>query len=209
MALAGSTPATPPEKQDDHAGDHDRAQVNVLYDSNQGVPISAEKVADARDHAHPYDRTQKIPEGELGPIHVEHASEGTGNNTHAGDEACKEDGGRAVTLEEPLAALDSAAAEAEDVLVTFEERSAAMVADPIAQVIANYGRDGCHKDDCGEIKVSFRVRQEAGEKKNGFPGNGQSGIFEEKSYADSRVAVSDQIFAQDLEYALRHCSRAG
>ncbi len=80
-------------------------------------------------------------------MHTKHAGQWSRDDTHAGDEAGKEDGQGAAAMQEIFTGLYVLVTDMEYVFPFTQQGPAAEVADGESDVVAQGGRSNAHQDD--------------------------------------------------------------
>src|SRR4051812_33479873 len=117
VAAPARASAAAPEEEHDEDAEQQRRELRALQVMEQRFPLAAEDVSQRGDHGDPDGSAQEVVKREDAPRHPQDAGEGPGDDAHAEQEAREEDGGRAVTREGLLAALDGAHTDAKELAV--------------------------------------------------------------------------------------------
>src|SRR5580765_5087771 len=100
LRMASSTlpPLSPPEEHREQNCRQQHCEIETLHDPGQFVPVPSEKISDTGNNRHPDRCAQEIENHELPPRHVEHTSQGSGDDAHSRNEAGNENREGAVAL---------------------------------------------------------------------------------------------------------------
>src|SRR5258708_34164212 len=119
----------------------------------------------AGDAGDPDGRAQEVEESKCSPAHAQHASQRSGENAEAEDEAGKENGGCAVAGEHVLAAFQRGRRNPKEALIAIEQRTPAVVDNGIANVVAERGGTGGDHEESSEIEPVVGITQKACQQK--------------------------------------------
>src|ERR1700687_2691197 len=158
-----------------------------------------EQKSGAGDEGDPDSCTQEVEENKSSPAHAQHAGQRSGENSHAEDEAGKENGGCAVTGEHFLTAFQRGRRNPKNALIAIEQWTPAVVAEDVAQVVAERGGAGGNHDDPAEMEMVFGVSQKTCQQERGLTGDGDAGVLAQQCQSYGPVAVLDNERAQRVK----------
>ena len=193
------SPVPQPDQEDGDTGDNGDAEIQILDVVDQLVPVLAELVANAGNHAHPQQGTEEVEQGKTLPLHTEHASKRTGNHTQAKDKACKENRDRAIFIEETLSASNRVGRNPKQIPVAIEQRTPAAITDREAEIISERRGAHAYEDDVSELELVPRKSEEAGKQEDGFARDRDAGILEQQRNCDRPVAIVSDIVLESLK----------
>src|SRR5208337_971124 len=155
----------------------------------------AEEISGAGDDGDPDGRTQKIEHHKSSPTHAQHSGQRSGEDSHAEDEAGKEYGGCTVAREHLFAALQRSRRNPKDALIAIEQRTSAIVADGVAQIVAQRGGTGGNHDDPSEMKLLFGIGEKTCQQKRTLAGYRDTGVLAQERHRYAPITVGDNEFA--------------
>src|SRR5437660_4721148 len=159
----------------------------------------SEQISGAGDAGHPDSRAQEVEENKRPPAHAKDAGQRSGENAQTEDEAGKENGGRSVAGKHVLAAFQRCRRNSEDPSIAIEQRAPAIVADGIAQVVAERcGARGNH-DDPSEMEPMLGIGQKTCQQERGLTGHRNAGVLAEQCQSHGPVTVGGDEFAQRVK----------
>ncbi len=164
----------------------------------------AEQIPGAGDAGDPDGRTQEVEESKGSPAHAQHSGQRSGENAQAEHEAGKENSGGAVAGEHILSAFQRCRRNPEDTLIAIEQRTPAIMAEGVADIVAERGgRCGDH-DDPSEMESMFGIGQKTCEQERALTWNRDAGVLAEQCQRYGPVTVGSDEFAQRVKNCLVH-----
>src|SRR5258708_25692581 len=158
----------------------------------------------AGDAGDPDGRAQEVEESKCSPAHAQHASQRSGENAEAEDEAGEENCGCAVAGEHVLAAFQRGRRNPKEALIAIEQRTPAIVTYGIAKVVAERGGTGGDHDDPSDMKPVFGISQNACQQKRSFAGDGDASVLAQQYQGHGPVTVGGDEFTQRMKNREAH-----
>src|SRR6266403_5187961 len=126
-----------------------------------------EQISGAGDAGDPESRTEEVKESKCSPAHAQDAGQRTGKNAQAEDEAGEENGGCSVASEHVFAAFQRCRRNSKDALIAIEQRTPAVMADGIAEIVAECGGSRADHNDPSEMEPVFGISQKTCQQERG------------------------------------------
>ena len=168
------------------------------------APMLAEEISCAGDGSNPDNGTQEVEESKDSPAHAQHSGQRSGEDAHAEDEAGKENAGRAIAVEHLLPALERGRRNSKKTSIAIEQGPPAIVAQGVAQVVAERGGTGGNHDDPAEMELVFGIGQKTRQQERGLAGDGKAGVLAEQCQSHGPVTVVGDECAQRVKNRVVH-----
>src|SRR3984893_2318610 len=158
-----------------------------------------EQIAGAGDAGDPEGRSEEVEESKRSPAHAQDAGQRSGKNAQAEDEAGEENCGGAVVLKQVLAALHRGRLDPKESLVAIEQRTPAIMAESVAQIVAERCGTGCQDNDSSDMEPVVGIGEKTCQQERGLTGDGEAGVFAEQCQSHGPVTVIGDEFAQRVK----------
>ncbi len=164
----------------------------------------AEQISGAGDAGDPEGRAEEVEESKRSPAHAQYSGQRSGENAQAEDKAGKENCSCAVAGEHILTAFQRGWRNPEDTLIAIEQWTPAIVADGVADIVAERGGAGGNHDDPSEMEPVFGIGQKTCQQQRRLTGNGDACVLAEQRQSHGPVTVVGDEFAQRVKNCLVH-----
>src|ERR1700675_1542547 len=158
-----------------------------------------EQIAGAGDAGDPEGRPEEVEESKRPPAHAQDAGQRSGKNAQAEDEAGEENCGGAVVGKQVFAALQRGRLDPKESLGAIEQRTPAIMAEGVAQDVAERCGTGCHDNDPSEMEPVFGIGEKTCQQERGLTGDGDAGVLAEQCQSHGPVTVIGDEFAQRVK----------
>src|SRR5882672_170675 len=202
--FVGGTMVPPPQNRDQEQNHDYHDQVEASQDMLHPIPMLSKEVADRGDGRHPDCRSQEVEQGERFPWHAQDACQRPREDAETENEAGKKHGRSAEPGKQFLPPFQGWLRNPEEVPIAFQQRTSTIVAEGVSDIVADRRGAGGHYDNPTQIKLVFRVGEEAGQQERSFSGNRDAGVFTEQSERDRPVAMVGDEGSQEIEDGMTH-----
>src|SRR5262249_6819649 len=92
----------------------------------------------------------------------------------------------------------------EEIAITFEQRTPAVMPQGVADIVPDRRRAGANQNDPSQIELPLRKREKTGEKKRGLSRHRDARVLTEQRECDRPVAVVGDERSQEIKNAMAH-----
>src|ERR1700693_3727759 len=149
------SPLSPPEEHREQNCRQQHCEIETPHDPREFVPVPSEKISDTGNNRHPDRCAQEIENCELPPGHVEHTSQGSGDDAHSRNEAGNKNREGAVALNQAFCPRDGAV-NPRNLAVPLQQRFATVMSEKETEVIPNGRGKDSDQDDVGQAQTMLR-----------------------------------------------------